>query len=31
MLIRQGGERADGRLEAQLTINVYDRRKDGMP
>ncbi len=31
MLIRQGGDRADGRLEAQLTINVYDRRKDPAP
>jgi hypothetical protein len=31
MLIRQGGERADGRLEGQLVIHVYDRRKEGMP
>ncbi|HKP97692.1 MAG TPA: hypothetical protein VJ385_18265 [Fibrobacteria bacterium] len=31
MLIRQGGDRADGRLEGQLVIHVYDRRKDGAP
>jgi Type II secretion system (T2SS), protein M subtype b len=28
LLLRQGGERADGRLEAQLTIYVYDRPRD---
>jgi hypothetical protein len=28
MLIRHGGERAAGRLEAQLTIYVYDRRRE---
>ena len=27
MLIRQGGERAEGRLEGQIVFHVYDRRK----
>ncbi len=27
MLVRQGGERAGGRLEGQLVLHVYDRRK----
>jgi hypothetical protein len=31
MLIRQGGERANGRLEGQLVIHAYERRKDGNP
>lgn len=31
MLIRQGGERTDGRLESQLVIHVYDRRQGAMP
>ncbi|MDB5049721.1 MAG: hypothetical protein JWO30_2792 [Fibrobacteres bacterium] len=31
MLVRQGGERADGRLEGQLVIHVYDRRKENTP
>jgi hypothetical protein len=31
MLIRQGGDRANGRLEGQLVIHVYDRRKEGLP
>jgi hypothetical protein len=31
MLIRQGGDRANGRLEGQLVIHAYDRRRDGNP
>jgi hypothetical protein len=31
MLIRQGGERADGRLESQLILNVYDRKLEDSP
>jgi hypothetical protein len=29
MLIRQGGDRSAGRLEAHLVVNAYDRRRDG--
>jgi hypothetical protein len=29
MLIRQGGERANGRLEGHMVLHVYDRRNHG--
>jgi hypothetical protein len=31
LLIRQGGERAGGRLEAHLVLHVYDRRQGAGP
>ena len=30
MMIRQGGERANGRLESQLILNVYSRKQGGL-
>jgi hypothetical protein len=31
MLVRQGGERSNGRLESNLILSVYDRKKGELP
>ena len=31
MLVRQGGERAGGRLETSLVLHAYSTRRGGLP